>query len=1028
MGTITSGIGLISGLDYQSMIDQLMEIEARPRDQLLVRIGSIGAQKTAYLDISARITALLSRVTQLSRTGTFRAATATSSNADVLSATAGSGATPGTYSFVVRALSSTHQFVSRGFQSRTAPLQTGTLTIESARARVNNSTSLEELNGHTGVHRGSFKITNGTQEAVINIGDALTVGDVLERINSAGIQVRASVRGDGLVLEDTSGTSSLLRVQEVGNGRAAADLGFGTGYTYSTTGELCGTNIIYAATSTPISALNDGLGIRSALAGTDFTIDAAGQSINVSLSDILATTTRLGRLNHGQGVRLGQVRITSRDKTTATVDLSSAKNIGDIRTALQEAFGDARLSVVVSGSRLIINDNTDVSKLEAGQKGDLIIEDVTGYAARDLGIDGNSATGKIDGRNILHMNTLGDVISAIDYAVNNDDGAGSPLVTASISASGHGLQLQSAAGPLVITGPGEGSRSRALYDLGFQEGTYEDTGAGALAVGRRIVGGMNTVLLKTLNGGAGLNGSTLQIAANGKNAVIDLAGCQTLADIVAQINAAVDAGGGGSLGVEAAYDATGTRLVVSNLVDGSAITISGDAAEELGLAQTGTSIRGANLQRQYISESTRLEDLNCGRGVARGRLKITNSNGVYATVDLSSSSIRTLQDVIDAINARGIGVQASINETGDGLLLTDTTGGAGAMKVEEDGGTIARDLNILGTAQDGRIDGSFEFQIEIGGGDTLETLVSRIGRETTLATATVLNDGTPLAPYRLNIAARISGAAGELIIDDSQTGLGVTMLAPAQDARVFYGSSSETGILLTSATNTFDNVIEGLTFTAGNVADQPVTVSVARDLNSLVTALKGLVEGFNAALDRVKEAGAYNADTETRGVLQGEGTLRTIQGRLTRMFANTLYAGGQFTRLADVGIKTETGGQLSFDEEQFRAAYAAEPEALETFFTDADYGIATQIEQRIKQLTDTDGLISRATATLDDRTELLQARVTQLNEQLDRKRARLLRQFQAMEAALAQLQAQQATLSSLAALADSYSTYLLSTN
>ena len=39
MGTITSGVGLVSGLDYQSLIDQLMAIEARPRDQLLTRVA-----------------------------------------------------------------------------------------------------------------------------------------------------------------------------------------------------------------------------------------------------------------------------------------------------------------------------------------------------------------------------------------------------------------------------------------------------------------------------------------------------------------------------------------------------------------------------------------------------------------------------------------------------------------------------------------------------------------------------------------------------------------------------------------------------------------------------------------------------------------------------------------------------------------------------------------------------------------------------------------------------------------------------
>jgi flagellar hook-associated protein 2 len=570
------------------------------------------------------------------------------------------------------------------------------------------------------------------------------------------------------------------------------------------------------------------------------------------------------------------------------------------------------------------------------------------------------------------------------------------------------------------------ARSQALFDLGFQEGTYEDTGSGALAAGGRIMGSLDTVLLKTLNGGAGVTGATMQIDANGKSAVLDLTGAQTLADVLESINQATD-GAGDSLGVEATYDATGARIVVRNLVDESAITISGDFAEGIGLAQTGASLKSANLQRQYVSEATRLEDLNAGRGVAQGRFKITNSKGISATVDLTSSSVETLQDVIDSINGLGIGVQASSNATGDGLLLTDTSGGAGRMKVEEDGSTVARDLNLLGTAESGQIDGSYEFQLEIGGSDTLETLASRIGTETTLATATLLNDGTQLSPYRLNISARVGGAAGALLIDDSATDLGVSTLAPAQDARVFFGSSTDSGVLLTSSTNTFDNAIEGLTLNATGVSDQPVTVSVNRDLDTLVTTLQGLVDDYNAAVDRVQEAGAYDAETETPGILQGEGTLNTIESRLSRMFINTIYAGGPFTRLSDVGIKSESGGHFTFDEEQFREAYQTDPEGIERFFTDSQFGVAVQIQTQINQITDTEGLIPQATATLDEHSDLLQERVTELNDQLDRKRARLTTEFQAMEAALAQLQSQQAALTSLAALADSYSSSLFST-
>ena len=202
------------------------------------------------------------------------------------------------------------------------------------------------------------------------------------------------------------------------------------------------------------------------------------------------------------------------------------------------------------------------------------------------------------------------------------------------------------------------------------------------------------MLLKTLNGGAGMAGTTMKIEANGKSVALDMSSARTLADVVDLINNATD-DSGAKLGIEAAYDATGTRLVVSNITADAPLTISGDFADKLGLAQSGTSIRGVNLQRQYINEATRLADLNAGRGISAGSFTVTDSTGADGTVDLSSAT--TMQDVIDAVNNLKIGVTASINATGDGLLIVDTAGGTSPLKIAEDGGTTAHDLNLLGT-------------------------------------------------------------------------------------------------------------------------------------------------------------------------------------------------------------------------------------------------------------------------------------------------------------------------------------------
>lgn len=1025
MSGFSLSTGLISGLDYGSIVDQLMAVEARPRDMLLQRIGNIDTQTTAYLDISARITSLVSQIDALTRSSTFKSARASSSLPDVLSASVNQSTPVGSYSFVVKALATSHQAVSRGFYDSTAPLSEGTLTIESAAARVNSNTQLSELNGHSGIQGGKFKIVDAAgQEATISVGDALTLADLIDRINEANVDVRASISDDHIVLTDTSDGSGTMKVQEVQGGATAASLGFAVGSRYDTDmdGVIEGQSILYLSDTSPLTALNDGLGIRSSAAGGDFTIKVGGDLISIDLSDTINANTRLDRLNHGQGVRLGTVRITSRDGTFTEVDLSEARTVGDVQHALDNAFGDGRLSVGLVDSRLTIRDTTDVNTDdENATTSPFIIEDVTGSAARDLGIAQSSDIGTINGDDILHMDTIGDVLTAIEYAVGNEGADKQPLVVATIGDDGKSIMLENrAGGPMVIEAP-DASVSQALADLGIEAGVYPDIGGGAAAVGGRILSGLDTVMLRTLNGGNGFETGTIRIDSAEGSVDVDLSNAVTLQDVIRTINDAADDAG---LSIRADYDQTGTRMVINNLGDGSSpITVSdvaGDFAAQTGLAQTANQIRSDNLQRQYINENTLLADLNGGQGIALGEFTVTNSAGLSANIDLSFRSKWTVGDLIEEINAENIGVEARINDTGDGIVLVDTAGGSNALEVTESGSTTARDLNILGEAVDGQIDGSFEFQFDTGGGETLSSIASRITNETTLASATILNDGTAGAPYRLSINSRISGKAGELIIDSGDTGLGISTLTEAQDARVLFGSSADSGILLTSSDNTFEGVVDGMDLTVSSVSDSPVTISVDRDIDGLVEKIQGLVSAYNEAIDRVREAGDYDPETEEGGPLLGDGTLFMVEDRLYRAFSKSYGdTGTTLTRLSQVGLTFGNNAHLQFDADKFRAAYASDPNGVTTFFTDSDDGAAVLIKKSLDGIAGTDGLIETRTETLADNKELLEGRVDYLNELLESKRARLMREFQVMESAMASLQSQQDALASLASMAGS---------
>src|SRR5262249_32606426 len=77
-----------------------------------------------------------------------------------------------------------------------------------------------------------------------------------------------------------------------------------------------------------------------------------------------------------------------------------------------------------------------------------------------------------------------------------------------------------------------------------------------------------------------------------------------------------------------------------------------------------------------LDSETTLAELNGGQGISRGKIKITDSSGASALVDLSKAV--TVDDVLAAINsASTISVTASISN--DRLQVKDDAGGSGGF-------------------------------------------------------------------------------------------------------------------------------------------------------------------------------------------------------------------------------------------------------------------------------------------------------------------------------------------------------------
>ncbi len=95
--------------------------------------------------------------------------------------------------------------------------------VNSTDSPITSSTLLSTFNGGSGINNGTITITNGGQTANIAVTNSDTVGDLIDAINSAGINVEAEINssGNGINIKSTvSGTT--LRVS---NNQTAQDLG-----------------------------------------------------------------------------------------------------------------------------------------------------------------------------------------------------------------------------------------------------------------------------------------------------------------------------------------------------------------------------------------------------------------------------------------------------------------------------------------------------------------------------------------------------------------------------------------------------------------------------------------------------------------------------------------------------------------------------------------------------------------------------------------------------------------------------------
>lgn len=190
MAAITAG-GIGSGLDVNSIVEKLMEIERKPLATFDAKQNTYQTKLSAYSILKSNLASLQTAATSLATASTFTSKTATVSDGTVLSASASTDVPSGSYSISVTQLAKFHTVRSNTDYAATSDtFNTGTLSIS---------------------------IGGGAAVDVVVDGSNNSLAGIRQAINDADAGVTAAIINDGstnrlILTSNTSGSVGAINV------------------------------------------------------------------------------------------------------------------------------------------------------------------------------------------------------------------------------------------------------------------------------------------------------------------------------------------------------------------------------------------------------------------------------------------------------------------------------------------------------------------------------------------------------------------------------------------------------------------------------------------------------------------------------------------------------------------------------------------------------------------------------------------------------------------------------------------------
>jgi flagellar hook-associated protein 2 len=310
--------------------------------------------------------------------------------------------------------------------------------------------------------------------------------------------------------------------------------------------------------------------------------------------------------------------------------------------------------------------------------------------------------------------------------------------------------------------------------------------------------------------------------------------------------------------------------------------------------------------------------------------------------------------------------------------------------------------------------GSNPTTVTVAAGTTLSGLRDAINAANAGVTASLLSDSSG---HRLVLRSKDTGAEnGFKLTATDPTASGLSNLAydpsagtPPMTLATSAANATGTinGLAVSSATNTFSEVVDGLTLNFAKVTSAPVAVSTKVDTEAIKKQVATFVSTYNTLNSFIAAQTSYDAASKKGGPLQADAAVGSVRSQLRSLLGATAGVSSAFSRLSDIGIALQRDGSL-LSGSKLDTALGDITEVRKVLgnidsVTNSNNGVATQVRALADKLLGTDGPISTRTAGLQTSLKTNQTRQEDIDTRASLTEQRLRAQFVALDRNMAQI-------------------------